>query len=346
MKGIVFAAGLGTRLRPLTAQLPKPLAPVGPWPLIRYAVETLKAAGVTEIAINTFHLGEQFPKAIGDGSEWGVKITWSHEAPAILGTGGGLRQLRDFFGKESFAVINGDTIIDFDLREAIAEHERTRATATMVLKDDPRVAQFGAIGYDVKGRVWDFVGRVPVPAHAAPLKQALFTGVHLFSPKVFDHIAATGEVNLGTETYPALLRAGEHISSVLQKGYWSDLGTAERLLEANIEVIERSATFARIDPLKGFVEGPPGVLMAPGTTREAGVRLTRPVLIGKGAQIGRDASIGPGVVIGKGAIIPQGARLTRTIVLDFTTAGGTHHNEILSGDLVIPIAPGVAPRGE
>jgi mannose-1-phosphate guanylyltransferase len=337
VKGIVFAAGLGTRLKPLTERIPKPLAPVGPWPLIRYAVETLKAAGITEIAINTFHLGDQLPKAIGDGSEWGVQITWSHEAPAILGTGGGLRQLRDFFGKESFAVINGDTIIDFDLREAIAEHTRTGATATMVLKDDPRVATFGAIGYDVKGRVWDFVGRVPVPAHAAPLKTALFTGVHIFSPRVFDYIAPAGEVNLGTETYPALLKAGETISSVLQKGYWSDLGTAERLLEANLDVIERTATFSRIEPLKGFIEGPPGVLMAPGTTREAGVRLTRPVLIGKGAQIGRDASIGPGVVIGKGAIVAQGARLTRSLVLDFTSVADTHHNEILAGDLAVKL---------
>ena len=334
---MIFAAGLGTRLRPLTDRVPKPLAPVGPWPLLRYAVETLKAAGIVEIAINTFHLGDQLPRAIGDGAEWGVKITWSHEHPAILGTGGGLRKMRAFFGNESFAVMNGDTLIDFDLREAISEHERTSAVATMVLKDDPRVATFGAIGYDVKGRVWDFVGRVPVPPQPAPLAKALFTGVHLFSPKVFDHIAAEGEVNLGTQTYPALLEAGERVSSVLQTGYWADLGTAERLLEANLEVLDRTATFARFDPLKGYAEGPPGVFLAPGTTRESGVRLTRPALIGKGAQVGRDASIGPGVVLGRGAIVEQGARLTRALVLEFTSVVGTHHNEILAGDLVIPV---------
>ena len=89
MRGMVFAAGLGTRLRPLTDVLPKPLCPVGPWPLIRYAVETLKAAGIIEIAINTFHLGAKLPAAMGDGSAWGVKITWSHESPDLGSATGG-----------------------------------------------------------------------------------------------------------------------------------------------------------------------------------------------------------------------------------------------------------------
>lgn len=334
---MIFAAGLGTRLRPLTERLPKPLAPVGPWPLVRYAVETLKAAGITEIAINTFHLGEQLPAAIGDGSEWGVRITWSHESPAILGTGGGLRQMREFLGGESFAVMNGDTLIDFDLRLAIAEHERSGAIATMVLKDDPRVETFGAIGYDARGRVWDFVGRVPVPKAAGALSKALFTGVHLFSPKVFDYIAKDGEVNLGTETYPAMLRAGETIASVLQKGYWSDLGTAQRLLEANLDVVGRTATFARFDPLAGFAEASPGVWLGAGAMREAAVRLTRPVLVGPDAAIERDASVGPGVVLGKGVVVKAGARVSKTIALPGVTLEGDVRNAIVAPGMVMPI---------
>ena len=186
---MVFTAGLGTRLRPLTDLIPKPLAPVGPWPLARYAVETMKAAGITDLVLNLFHLPDALPAAIGDGAAWGVHITWSREAPAILGTGGGLRQVRKFLtseGDEPFAVMNGDTLIDFDLRAAIEKHRESGAIATMVLKDDPRSAQYGAIGYDDEGRVWDFVGRAPVPLTAGPLKKALFTGVHIFSPKVSD----------------------------------------------------------------------------------------------------------------------------------------------------------------
>jgi len=338
MRGMVFAAGLGTRLRPLTDVLPKPLAPVGPWPLLRYAVETLKAAGITEIAVNTFHLGPKLPEAIGDGSSWGVKITWSHESPAILGTGGGLRKMREFLAGDDFAVMNGDTLIDFDLRSAIAKHRDSSAIATMVLKDDPRVATFGAIGYDpADGRVWDFVGRAPVPGSAPPLSKALFTGVHVFSPRVFDHIAPEGEVNLGSETYPALLKAGARVSCVLQEGYWSDLGTADRLFEANIDVLTREARFARFDPLAGFAEGPPGVFLGEGAMLGPATRLRRPALIGHDATVDAGAHIGPDVVIGRGAIVEPGAKLSRCLVLDGVTVRGEHDGAIVAPGLVSPL---------
>lgn len=344
MRGMVFAAGLGTRLRPLTDVLPKPLCPVGPWPLLRYAIETLKAAGITEIAVNTFHLWQKLPAAVGDGSAWGVKITWSHESPAILGTGGGLRKMREFLTAEGdFAVMNGDTLIDFDLRVAIEKHRATSAIATMVLKDDPRVATFGAIGYDpADGRVWDFVGRAPVPASAPPLSKALFTGVHVFSSRVFDHIAAEGEVNLGSETYPALLKAGERVSAVLQEGYWSDLGTADRLFEANLDVITREARFARFDPLVGFAEGPPGVFLGEGAMLGPGVRLRRPALVGHDATVDAGAHVGPDVVIGRGAIVDDDSRLSRCLVLDGVTVVGELSGAIAAPGLVCPLPPPIS----
>lgn len=338
MKAMVFAAGLGTRLRPLTNVIPKPLAPVGPWPLVRYAAETAKAAGITEIVMNVFHLPEVLPASIGDGSAWGMKITWSKEGPAILGTGGGLRQVREFFGDEPFAVLNGDTLIDFDLRIAIEKHRASGAVATMVLKDDPRVAQFGAIGYDpAEGRVWDFVGRAPVPAGTPPLAKALFTGVQIFSPRVFDFMAAEGEVGLGSETYPAILKAGARVSCVLQEGYWSDLGTAERLFEANLDVLAREATFARFDPLAGFAEGPPGVFFGEGAMRGPRVRAMRPTLIGHGATIDADAKLGPGVVIGRGATIGNGVTLERCIVLDGITIDTDVRNAIVGPGVIHPL---------
>ncbi len=335
MTAMVFAAGLGTRLKPLTDLLPKPLAPVGPWPLVRYAVETAKAAGIREIAMNVFHLPDALPEAIGDGSEWGVKITWSREGPSILGTGGGLRQMREFLTAEGdFAVLNGDTLIDFDLSEAIAKHRSSGAIATMVLKKDPRVEKFGAIGFDGTGRVWDFVGRTPVP-QGAKLAKALFTGVHVFSPRVFDHIAPSGEVNLGTETYPAMIKAGEVVQSVLQEGYWSDLGTAERLLEANLDLVSGVATFSRFDPLRGYTQRAAGVWVGPGATIGPGVSLRAPALVGANAMIDAGATLGPGAIVGKNATVASGATLERCLVLDGVTAEGVVKNAIL--------APGLPP---
>lgn len=338
MKAMVFAAGLGTRLRPLTNVVPKPLAPVGPWPLVRYAAETAKAAGITEIVMNVFHLPEALPAAIGDGAAWGMKITWSKEGPAILGTGGGIRNVRSFFGDEPFAVLNGDTLIDFDLRIAIEKHRASGAVATMVLKNDPRVAQFGAIGYDpAEGRVWDFVGRAPIPAGTPPLSKALFTGVQVFSPRVFDFIAQEGEVGLGSETYPAILEAGERVSCVLQDGYWSDLGTAERLFDANLDVLMREATFARLDPLRGFAEGPPGVFFGEGAMRGPRVRVMRPTLIGVDATVDADAKLGPGVFIGRGATIAKGVTLERCIVLDGVTVDTDVRNAIVGPGVIHPL---------
>lgn len=329
MRGMVFAAGFGTRLKPLTEVIPKPLAPVGPWPLVRYAVETAKAAGITEIAMNVFHLPDALPAAVGDGSAWGARITWSREGPAILGTGGGLRKMRSFLEGDDFAVLNGDTLIDFDLRRAIEVHRSTGAVATMVLKDDPRVATFGGIGHDAGGRVWDFVGRVPVPAGTGPLAKALFTGVQIFSPRVFDFIAPEGEVQLGTDTYPAMLRAGARVSCVLQEGYWSDLGTPERLLGANLEVLTREARFARFDPLAGFVEGPPGVFFGQGAIRGPGIRLRGPALVGHGATLEAGADIGPDVVVGARAVVGTGVRLERCVVLDGVEVEESHRGAIL-----------------
>lgn len=333
MRAMVFAAGLGTRLRPLTNVIPKPLAPVGAWPLVRYAVETCKAAGIREIAMNVFHLPDALPKAIGDGSEWGVKITWSREGPAILGTGGGLREVREFLSAEGdFVVINGDTIIDFELKDAIAKHRATKATATMVLKRDRRVDQYGAIGYESDGRVRDFVGRAPVPA-GLKLEKALFTGVHVLSPRVFDFIAPAGEANLGSETYPSLLKAGELVQSVLQDGYWSDLGTAERLLEANLDLIGGVATFSGFEPLRGYVQRPAGVWVGPNAMIGPGVSLRAPALIGANATIDANATIGPGAIVGKNAVVPSGVTLERCLVLDGVTVSGTAKNAILAPSL-------------
>ena len=337
MRAMIFAAGLGTRLRPLSDVIPKPLAPVGPWPLVRYAVETAKAAGISSIAMNVHHLPDALPAEFGDGARLGVSIRWSREEGPILGTAGGLRPVRDFLVAEGdFAVLNGDTLIDFDLRRAIEHHRATGAVATMVLKDDPRVATFGAIGH-ADGRVWDFVGRAPVPAGAPPLAKALFTGVQVFSPEVFDFIAPEGEVGLGTDTYPALLRAGKRVSCVLQQGYWNDLGTAERLFEANLDVITRQATFSRFDPLAGFAEGPPGVFFGDSAMRGPGVRLHRPSLIGAGATLDARATIGPEAFVGADAVIESGVSVTRALVLPRSTVTRDVAGAIVAGDRVIPL---------
>jgi len=148
----VLAAGMGERLRPLTLEKPKPLLLVGGRPLIHYALMMLRQAGVTEVVINLHYMGEAIRAALGDGTAFGIKITYAPE-PKLLNTGGPLVALKDFFAGETFWVVNSDSILDFDLRAMVDFHRRNRALATLALTEEPANRRYSRIEVDRQGRV-------------------------------------------------------------------------------------------------------------------------------------------------------------------------------------------------
>lgn len=152
MKALVLSAGYGERLRPLTNTIPKPLLEVGGRPLIEYALLTLKAAGITEIAINVHHLARQIEDALGDGRARGLAITYSPEA-VLRGTGGPLLALRGYLANETFVILNSDTIMDLDLGDVIARHREHRGLATLVLRASPNADAYSRIEIDVAARI-------------------------------------------------------------------------------------------------------------------------------------------------------------------------------------------------
>ncbi|HEV8721781.1 MAG TPA: nucleotidyltransferase family protein [Candidatus Binatia bacterium] len=234
MKAMVLAAGQGTRLRPITDNLPKALVPVAGRPMIEYPLLLLRHYGIREIIINLHQFGEQIEKYLGDGRKLGVEITYSDE-PELLDTGGGLLKAKPFLRDGAFIVINTDALIDLNLAEAIAFHKKMSAAATLVLRPDENADQYGSMDVDDRGKICRFLQSKAPIGPSGPIRKLMFTGVQILEPKVFDYMNASEarqKFSTTKETYPKMLLAGEALYGFCFEGFWQDLGTSERIKNA------------------------------------------------------------------------------------------------------------------
>ena len=237
---MVLAAGQGLRLGPLTNTTPKALVPVAGRPMIEYPLRLLRHYGISEIIVNLHHLGEQIEAYLGDGAALGLNIIYSKE-PELLDTGGGLLKAKPFLQDGTFIVINTDVLIDLQLAELVAFHEKNKATATLVLRPDELADQYGSLEIDSDGKIYRFLqAQKPTPAPIAGTK-LMFTGVQILEPRVFDYMKAEGGPRkFGTtkHTYPKMLLAGENLYGFRFDGFWHDLGTRDRIRKAEVSLAQ------------------------------------------------------------------------------------------------------------
>jgi NDP-sugar pyrophosphorylase family protein len=234
MRAMVFAAGYGERLRPMTHGVPKALVTVAGRPTIEYPLLLLRHYGIREIIINLHHLGEQIEAHLRDGRDWGLQITYSREEE-LLDTGGGLLKARSFLQDGTFVVINSDVMIDLRLPDLIEQHRSRKAIGTLVLRQDPEADRYGPIETSKDLRIQRFLDhKSPLCASAGPLTKFMFTGVQVLEPRIFDFMEAERSAKFGITraTYPRVLAGGENLCGFAFNGYWQDLGTAERINEA------------------------------------------------------------------------------------------------------------------
>jgi mannose-1-phosphate guanylyltransferase len=336
MKAMVLCAGFGTRLRPLTDKVPKPLVPLCGLPLLRYNFALLKNAGVTAIVINTHHLGAAMEKGALDlARELGIDLHVSREQKHILGTGGGVRHAQAMLGEGTFFLLNGDMIFDVDLPAALAVHRKAGAVATMVLAPYPSGASYAAVEVDAGMNVRRIAGR---GAGADPsLSRAHFTGVHVLEPALIARLPPEGESDINRTAYVRAIHDGARICGFLQNGYWGDLGAPRSLLRAHLDVLEGRVPLARFrphaDPFAQCEERSPGAWIHPAAEVEAPLRA--PALVHAGAKIETGATLGAGVVIGAGSRVDAGAHVERAVLWP-----GTH---VAAGERVVDqiAAPGV-----
>jgi len=239
MRAMILAAGKGTRLRPLTDTVPKPLLEVAGRPMIAFPLQLLREAGIEEVMINLHHLGEQIRGRLGAGDAYGVRITYSEENP-ILDTGGAIAAAKGFLAGETFVVLNADTVIDLRLRDVIDFHRRCDGTATMVVRPDPDAARHDAIMIDAAYRIHSILGHSDGSnmAGRGAEKRMMYPGVMVLEPRVFDYMEQ-GVFSITRDTFPRLLAAGEPLYGYVHEGYWRVLDTPADLTAGREELAQR-----------------------------------------------------------------------------------------------------------
>jgi mannose-1-phosphate guanylyltransferase len=268
MKAMILAAGLGTRLAPLTSNRPKPLVPVGNRPIIHRTITWLRSHGVDEIVVNAHHHRNQIRNYLDGGRPFGMKIHISEESE-ILGTGGGIRKTRWFWDNEPFFVVNGDILTDIDLSSAYRIHQERDDLVTLVLHD---FAPFNQIKLNLQNDILDIN---PVPATG----RFAFTGIHIMNLPVLDHIPPRRFFCI-LECYRTLIGLGRPLRGhVVKNHYWRDAGTIESYIEANREMLNGAPFLmgrkCRIHEQARLKEW---AILGNGTSLEKGAEITRSIL--------------------------------------------------------------------
>jgi mannose-1-phosphate guanylyltransferase len=237
-QAIVLAAGLGTRLRPLTLRIPKPALPLGGVPILLYNLFLLREAGADRITINLHHRPESIRRLLGEGKSLGLRLRYSYE-PAILGTAGGISQALDGMKAEPTFVLNGDILMDLDLKKMADQHFRVKARATLacVGKDKAKVTSF--VEYDKQGRIWRIAGAPAAPRRT--LVSAIFTGAHLLDPTLFTAYPQKQFGCVIRQIYQPALERGERLQAYRHLGSWWDLGTLEELKNVDAKLWNRNS---------------------------------------------------------------------------------------------------------
>lgn len=229
MKALILAAGLGTRLRPLTDQIPKPMVPIGGKPMLEHHIEHLSASGIKEICVNLHHLPEKITDYFGDGSRWGVKIFYKFE-PQILGTAGAIKNFEDLLS-DDFLLIYGDMLHRLDLEKFTAFHKNRGGLATIVVHQEGNPANADILELGDNSKVLRLVPKPHSIEELAP-HQWKMQAIYAMSKKICDHIPAGQYCELDHETLPTLIQAGQAMYGYPTEEFIRDIGTWEQYRKA------------------------------------------------------------------------------------------------------------------
>ncbi len=240
MKAMILAAGYGARLWPLTADRTKPALPVLGKPLVGYVAEYLAQQGIEDVIVNLHHRPDSVRAALGDGSQFGVRLQYVHE-PGILGTSGALDNAREMIGADTFVVINGKLITDIDLRAAVETHRRTKALATLVLRRNVARERFSVVETR-DGFVTRFAG-MPGPAPTTDTAESeaplMFTGIQIMDARIFDYIPRGVFSHSTMDVFPQAIAKGERIAAQVAEGMWFELSTLPRYLDISLALLNQ-----------------------------------------------------------------------------------------------------------
>lgn len=324
MKAMILAAGQGTRVRPLTYEMPKPMIPILGKPVMEYLIEHLARHNMREIMINVSYLHEKIEQYFGDGRRFGVQIGYSFEGtmvdgvvmPQPAGSAGGLRKIQDFSGffDETTLVICGDAIIDLDLGAALAEHRRSGAQASLVVKAvrADQVANYGIVVTDDTGRITSFQEK-PSPGEA--LSHWASTGIYIFEPQILELIPPGRSFDIGADLFPLLVERGLPFFAQKRDFTWIDIGKVSDYWSVLQKVMQGGMADFNM-PGRQIREG---VWSGLNTRIDwTDTSISGPVYIGAGCEIEAGVTIIGPAWVGQGSRICAGSRLLRSVLFDYT----------------------------
>jgi mannose-1-phosphate guanylyltransferase len=313
MRAMVMAAGLGTRLRPLTYGVPKPMVPVANRPIMEHILRLLRSHGFEQVIANLHWFPDTIRDRFRQGSELGIELTYSYE-DELLGTAGGVRNVADHFGSDPFLVMAADALTDIDLAGLQAAHDANEGIATLAVKRVPNVSEFGVVIAGPDGRIEGFQEK-PDPAEA--LSDLASCMIYVLSPEIFDYFPDRPVVDFALDVFPALLDHDVPFYVHAIDAYWNDIGSLPEYLQGNLDALRGTVAvqvhgtlLAESDGDRAAEVGDPGVsgpvLAAEGCEIDPASRLDGPLVIGERCAIGAGALVKHAVLLSGAEVPPDG----------------------------------------
>jgi NDP-sugar pyrophosphorylase family protein len=308
----IMAAGLGTRLAPLTDRTAKPMAPIVNRPVMEHILRLLARHGVTEVCVNLHHYADDIRGYFGDGRAFGLNAHYRFEEK-LMGTAGGTGGFRRLLADGTFVVVSGDALTDVDISAFVAAHRAHGGIATIAVKEVDDPSHYGVVVHDERGRVTGFQEK---PAKAEALSHVCNCGIYAFEPEIFDFIPVGRFCDYAKDVFPALLAAGRPFSVWPLDTYWNDVGSLREYRRSNFDALA-----GRVAVTVPGRELRLGVWVGEGTEVADDVEIVPPVLIGDGCRVAAGARLVGPLVIGDGCTIGHGAVLEGVIHWNGTATG-------------------------
>ncbi|WP_338833081.1 UTP--glucose-1-phosphate uridylyltransferase [Moorella humiferrea] len=321
MKAIIMAGGEGSRLRPLTCKRPKPLVPVANRPIMEYCVDLLRGLGIKEVGVTLQYLPELIQEYFGDGSDFGLNLHYFIEDKP-LGTAGSVKNAASFLD-ETFVVVSGDALTDFDLRPAIARHKERGALATLVLTTVDNPLEYGVVITNPDGSIRSFLEK---PSWGEVFSDQVNTGIYILEPEVLELVPEGEPFDFSKDLFPRLLKDRKPLFSVTLAGYWCDIGNLTQYRQAQEDILRGKVKVRVVGEDRGG-----GVVTGEGVEIDPRARIEGPVLLGSYCRIGPGAAVGPFTILGPYTWVEDGASVKRSILWDNVYVG---EGSILRGAVI------------
>ena len=303
MKAVIMAGGEGTRLRPVTCGIPKPMVPVLNKPVMEYTIELLKKHNITDIAATLAYFPAVITDYFGDGGEFGVSLRYYIEHTP-LGTGGSVKNAEDFYD-DTFIIVSGDALTDIDLEKALEFHKYRKSKATLILKKVPVPLEYGVVIIDEDGKITSFMEK---PSWGEVFSDTINTGIYILEPEVLDYYKKGDNFDFSKDLFPKLLRDNVPMYGYITKDYWNDIGDLRVYKEVNFDILT-----GKVKTAIGYRQRGEGIWIGDGCEISDSCNLIAPVLIGDNCRI-KGRTVIEASILGNDTEVQEATSIKKSII--------------------------------